>query len=286
MQRLSEHGAVRGLAIASGRVPILMYHSLSSYARYKKSTISPQFFDEQMGYLASHNYTPISVTQFAHSITAANSELPERPVVLTFDDGLADFYTIALPALRRYGFTASLYVVTAFVRGTSRWLEREGQVAQPMLDWDQLAEISESGIECGAHSHNHLPLDMLSEAAAREEIVRSRRILEERLDRQISSFAYPYGYYTSKVRRLVREAGYSSACAVRYASSSLADDPFALARLPVASDTKVEDFAALVTGAKPPVALTFWRIRSYVWRSLRRFVAPSAHILQKQTSTS
>ncbi len=252
------------------RVPILLYHSISSQPspRFRKFTISPGLFAEHMLYLKQHDYTPITVTQLAKAIAKTEPALPLQPVILTFDDGFADFYTEALPVLNQYGFPATLYIPTSFVGAANRWLKRNGEAARPMLDWDQLAEISDSGIECGAHSHTHPQLDTLRETCARDEIIRCKTILEEKLGREVASFAYPYGFYTAAVRQMVHRAGYSSACAVRYASSSLADDPFALARFPITSDTKVDDFAALVTGPSPSVAMTFWWARSSVWRCL------------------
>src|SRR6266496_2657570 len=92
------------------KVPILMYHSISDHAspKFKQFTVSPKLFAEHMAYLHQHRYIPITVTQFVNALS--NSTLPERPVVLTFDDGFADFYTEALPVLKHYGFAATLYV--------------------------------------------------------------------------------------------------------------------------------------------------------------------------------
>ena len=87
--------------------------------------------------------------------------LPERPVVLTFDDGFADFFTEALPILQLYNFTATLYVTTGFIGSTSCWMQREGESTRLMLTWDQVSAMSASDIECGGHSHWHRQLDIL-----------------------------------------------------------------------------------------------------------------------------
>ncbi len=252
-------------------IPILMYHSISSYAspRFRPCTVSPQVFEKHLSYLEQHDYTAVTVTQFVRAMVQGRAKLPLRPVILTFDDGYEDFYTHALPALRRHGFAATLYIATAFVGGTSRWLQREGESMRPMLTWEQLAEISASGIECGAHSHTHQPLDMLPLSTARNEIVYSKEVLEEHLGQEVSSFAYPFGYYTPRVQQIVQAYGYTSACALKRMLNSLYDDPYALARLALQADTAVDDLAtALSTGRGPLVASLMKRTRA----GLRQYV--------------
>jgi peptidoglycan/xylan/chitin deacetylase (PgdA/CDA1 family) len=245
-------------------IPILMYHSISSYASkgFRPCIVSPEAFDKHLAYLKHHHYTTLTVTQLVQSMTNSDSTLPPRSVVLTFDDGYADFYTSALPALQRHGFNATLYIATAFVEGTSRWLQKIGEGDRPMLSWTQLAEINSSGIECAAHTHTHPELDMLSPSAARDEIVRSKEVLEDHLSQRISSFAYPYGFYSSRVMHIVRESGFDSACAIGRKMSSLHDNAYALARLMIWPDTTVDMLeTALSTGHGPLVASPVKRMR-------------------------
>jgi peptidoglycan/xylan/chitin deacetylase (PgdA/CDA1 family) len=265
------------------RVPILMYHSISETAspKFKPFCVSPQLFAEHMAYLHQHRYTSVTVTQLVRALAQGGAGLPERPVVLTFDDGFADFYSEALPVLSRYGFTATLYLATAYIDGTSRWLQREGEAARPMLSWEQLREIAAQGIECGAHSHSHPQLDTLPPSVARREIAHSKGILQEQLSQEIASFAYPFGYSTASVRRQVQEAGFSSACAVRHAMSSLLTNPFALARLMVSATTTVDGLAALVDGRDTPLIPTMYaRARTPLWQLARRSSALMTRRLQ------
>src|SRR2546421_10724869 len=99
------------------KVPILMYHSISDYAtrKYRPLAVPQALFAKHMAYLHQRAYTPISVTQFINARAKGRPALPERPVILTFDDGFADFFTNAFPVLQRYGFIATLYIATAFV---------------------------------------------------------------------------------------------------------------------------------------------------------------------------
>lgn len=255
-------------------VPILLYHSVARDVapRYRDYALPPETFAAQMAYLHQHGYTPITITSLIMALNGF-AALPERAVAITFDDGLADFYAGALPVLRRYGFAATLYITTGYVGATSRWLERAGEGRRPMLTWSQVAEVDASGVECGGHSHTHPQLDTLPLATAREEIACCRDILEQRLGRPVRTFAYPHGYHGPAVRRLVQEAGYSSACAVKHATSSTADDRFALARIVVAADTDMRAFAGLVSGHALPAAPSRERVQTRGWRVVRRSAA-------------
>jgi peptidoglycan/xylan/chitin deacetylase (PgdA/CDA1 family) len=266
------------------RIPILIYHSISHDAttKFKQFVVSPTLFAKHMAYLHQHEYTPITVSQFIYTRTREGSALPERPVVLTFDDGFADFFTEALPVLQHYGFTATLYIATAFVNGTSRWMQHEGEGTRLMLTWDQLVKITKCGIECGAHSHCHHQLDILPLAIAREEIAQCKRLLEYHLGQKVLSFAYPHGYHSAAIQRLVREAGYTSACAVKYAMSSETTDPFALARLFVNADTDVDALASLLTRDTPSaVTAIYTRARVPIWRLARRCSASLHNVYEK-----
>jgi peptidoglycan/xylan/chitin deacetylase (PgdA/CDA1 family) len=259
-----------------------MYHSIShsSNPKFKQFVVSPAAFTEQMAYLARHSYTPLTVTQLAEAYANRQNDgltLPERPVVLTFDDGFADFFTEALPVLQAYHFPATLYITTAFVGGTSSWLRHEQETERPMITWEQACAIGASGIECGAHTHSHPQLDTLPAARTRDEIERSKKILEDHLGQEVSSFAYPFGYFTGHVRQQVQEAGFRSACAVRHAMSTHNDHLFSLARLMVSGDMNSEGFATLISGqaASPAMALhtLYARTRTPLWQFVRRNVA-------------
>ncbi len=267
------------------QVPILMYHSISDYAgpKFKQFTVPPKLFAEHLAYLHQHSYTPMTVTEFVMARSNVGNKLPERPVLLTFDDGFADFYTEALPILKRYGFAATLYVVTGYINKTSRWLRHEGETERPMLSWDQLREILASGIECGGHTHSHPQLDTLTPAEVYREIVQNKKLLEDQLGQNIFTFAYPYGYQTASIRRQVQESGYTSACAVRHTMSSTETrDSFSLARLMVKFDTSVDSLAALLNDNwSQRIAGMYLRARTPVWQIMRRSSASMRRYLRK-----
>lgn len=254
-------------------IPILMYHSVSREAtpRFKPFTVSPELFAEHMDYLYQHDYKTLTVTQLINLLSEGRKMLPERVVLITFDDGFADFFTEALPVLKHYDFAATLYIATAFINGTSRWLQRERETMRPMLTWEQIRQLSSLDIECGGHSHSHRQLDILPTSMARDEILCCKYLLEDQLGREVTSFSYPYGYHSNAVKRIVRETGYTSACAVKYEMSCVTTNPFAMSRLSVDADTSREMFVALLTRTAPVPQKNLCKdTRAALWRLVRR----------------
>lgn len=267
------------------KVPILMYHSIAcaAGARFRQFTVSPASFAEQMAYLHRQRYTPLTVTQYIQARSRGASALVERPVILTFDDGFADFFTDALPVLRQYNLTATLYITTSYVGGVSSWMRREKETTRCMLNWQQVREIAAQGIECGAHTHTHPQLDTLSLHAATNEMALSKRMLEDSLGQAVYSFAYPYGYQTARLRQAAREIGFTSACAVRHAKSAMTGDAFRLARLMVSRDTSLDSFAALLSDAQHTLSMArslYLRARTPAWQLVRRSSASTTHYFQ------
>jgi peptidoglycan/xylan/chitin deacetylase (PgdA/CDA1 family) len=250
-------------------VPILLYHSVSERPSpvMRPFTVSPNTFRRQLELVETSGVTVLTVSDFVARRETAS--LPARPAVITFDDGFADFAEQAAPALTERGLGATLYVTTGFLAGCPD-TPAQARPADRTLHWSQLTEIAASGVEIGAHSHNHSHLDTLSPAAARADIARSKALLEDELRRPVESFAYPNGYSSPSVRRAVRGAGYLSACAVRNTLSSTEDDRFALARLTVLDTTTAEDLIGWLAGSGAPSPRRRERLTTRTWRTYRR----------------
>jgi peptidoglycan/xylan/chitin deacetylase (PgdA/CDA1 family) len=255
------------------QIPILMYHSISDGCapRFRRFAVSPHAFRAHARFLSAHGFQSLTVSELVAALDG-EAALPAKPVVLTFDDGFADFHEAALPILVEFGLTATLYVVSGRVGRTSSWLAGIGEGERRLVGWEQLDEISRSGIEIGAHSVTHAALDLLPLEAAKEEIAVSKRDLEDRLGTRIASFAYPFGYHNGDVRGLVEDQGYASACAVRYAMSSPADDRFALARHIALDGWDRETLSGVLAGHPPMLPNFYDQTRSSAWRAVRQSV--------------
>jgi peptidoglycan/xylan/chitin deacetylase (PgdA/CDA1 family) len=231
-------------------VPILMYHDVAARAAGgSRLCVPPQDFAAQLDYLATNGFTTITAGGLAAALATGDS-LPARTVVLTFDDGFADFHEHALPLLRRYGFTATVFVTTGWVADAGR--HSAGRRPGKMLTWSQVVEAAWAGIEIGAHSHGHPQLDQLGADRLRNELRVSKSLLEDTLGAHVPGLAYPFGYSSARVRRAVADAGYSYACAVGNALPSPQRDDFALARLTVRADLDLDTFGRAVHGQGIP----------------------------------
>jgi O-antigen biosynthesis protein len=250
-----------------------MYHSIDDVCspRFRRFTVSPSSFETHVRYLADNGYQTLTVSGLIDAMDG-RAVMPPKPVVLTFDDGFADFHDAALPTLIEFGQTATLYVVSGAVGGYSAWLSGIGEGRRKMLSWAQLDEVRRSGIEVGAHTATHAALDLLSLEDAKKEIAASKRELENRLSAAVSSFAYPFGYQNVAVRELVQREGYSSACAVRYAMSSRADDRFALSRHIALDSWDRDTLGAVLQGRPPLIPNLYEQTRSRAWSAVRQSV--------------
>lgn len=264
-------------------IPILLYHSVSeaSDPGFGEWTVDPGQFDEHMRYLADNGYRSVTVRELVERAFERREEVDPRTVVITFDDGLADFYTHAWPRLRAHSLTATVFVATEYVGRTSVWLDDQEAGRRPMLTWPQIEELSGAGIEFGAHSHTHPQLDAITAERAWSELIRSRTSLEASVGRVVS-FAYPHGYYTRALQRQVAEAGFESACAVKDALSSSADDRFALSRAVIPSGTTLESLGRILRGEGLRIAPGPRPLRRGAWRAARR--AGAEHVIERLRS--
>jgi peptidoglycan/xylan/chitin deacetylase (PgdA/CDA1 family) len=231
--------------LAPGRnavnVPILMYH----YIRVNPDSrdrlgfnlsVTPTDFAAQMDWLARSGYHTIT-TEDLHGYLSGTRGLPSKPVILTFDDGYADFYTTALPVLRSHGFNADSYVVSGFVG-------RPGYMTSA-----QVREADRSGIEIGAHTVNHADLVRTSIAGVGSEVGDSKRFLEAVVGHPVVSFCYPSGKFNGAVVSEVAAAGFHTATTTRFGYSHSLADRYIWTRVRVSGGERLDQFAADLAGA-------------------------------------
>lgn len=258
-------------------IPILLYHSVSDDppAGFTPWAVGRALFAEHLDMLRGLGRVCLSIGELTE-LTRAGAPVPEAAVVVTFDDGFSDFASNAWPLLKARGVPATLYVTAGLVGGTSEWLEPAGAGRLPMLGADDLGALADDGVEIGAHSMTHPQLDTVGRERAWREIRDSKDALEAILGKPVETFAYPHGYHDRATKKMVADAGYSSAAAVRNALSHAGDDRFALARYTVMADCSAEHLAGVLDGRNATRARTKEQVRTCVWRQVRRLRARSA----------
>ena len=232
-----------------------MYHSISRstdcYSHpYYDTTITPDVFDEQMGFLHRNNYVAINVDDAVQLLTIEESNGLEKFVVLTFDDGYRDFYTKAFPVLERYGFKATVFLPTDFIGENP--LQFQGNEC---LSWSDVRELHKYGMSFGSHSVTHPRLVFLNEERLKYEIEHSRITIQEKLGSAVHSFSYPFAFpeentkFTQKLRTLMEDSGYINGVSTILGTASALDDRLFLKRLPINSGDDLGLFGAKLEGA-------------------------------------
>ena len=248
-------------------LPALMYHSVSAVGGpLRDLAVPPERLAEQLAALGDAGYRLVGLTEALDRLAAGSTE---RMVAVTFDDGYRDFLTAGVPALQAAGAGATLYASVGHLGGHAGWLGRWAGDFGPMLTWADLAEVTAAGIEIGNHSLIHHPLDVLTPAQLREEVAGSHDQLEQRLQRKVRSFAYPHGYNSGLVRRVVEQSGHDNATEVGRRPHTRAERRFAVPRFQPTPDHTGADLVALVEGGAPLSA----RLRQYAqpgWRMVRK----------------
>jgi peptidoglycan/xylan/chitin deacetylase (PgdA/CDA1 family) len=229
--------------------------------------VAPATFADHLARLDAAGFTTLTACSVAAAL-GGGDELPSRPLVLTFDDGFADFHSRVLPLLARYGFTATLFITTGWIDDAGA--DAAGRRPGRMLSWSQVGEAADAGVEVAAHSHRHAQLDQLADVAVRRELHTCKALLEDRLGRAVPGLAYPFGYSSARVRRAVRESGYQYGCAVGNMIATPARDPFALPRLTIKRSTQPRAFDRIVRAQGVPLIFLKDRSLTKGWALIRR----------------
>jgi len=206
---------------------ILAYHSLDDSGSVLST--SPRIFAEQMRILSELDADIVSINEISKRMIRADASKPM--IAITFDDGFRNIHEHALPVLQRYRFPATVFLVTDYCGGMNSWPSQPlGIPYQALLDWNQIKEMSRAGIEFGSHTRTHRHLTTIPNREAEEELVSSKRDIEDAIGRPVDTFAYPYGSYDDRVKELAR-MHFMLACSTSLDFVHSGSDLFALERL-------------------------------------------------------
>lgn len=174
-------------------IPILMYHDIGEID--SPWCVSPQEFEWQMRFLKEQGYRTISLEELKGGVEEGK-ECSEKLIVITFDDARKGVFTYARPLLWQLGFTATVFVVPAWIYGKDI-PEQEGYSS--FMTWEELKTLMSEGFEVGSHTYSHRPLSALSVDDVQKEFAEAETALSEQLNLAVQHFSYPYGHYNAQV---------------------------------------------------------------------------------------
>ncbi len=221
------------------RVPILTYHYVGNNPNPEDKArdnlqVIPDKFEEQMKYLATNGYSTITFDDLYVAIKSGGI-LPQKALILTFDDGYIDFYLNAYPILKKYNLKATEFIPTGLMD------------ASYYMHWDQISEMNNSGlISFEAHSVSHPNMTALTYEEMVFQAKESKRILGEKTGKEVNFFAYPYGMSNELAWKAVKEAGYKGAVGTWFGNIESEGVLFNMPRIKIAGGLSIEEFAMKV----------------------------------------
>lgn len=201
-------------------IPVLLYHRVG----YTTGglTVSPEQMANDLSYLTNIGYKTISLEQFKGFIMDRSVNLPDKPILITFDDGYLDNYENAFPILQYYSMVGTFFIITGML-----WDYPDRMSPKNII------EMSRSGMSFGSHTVSHCALAELSEDEIRRELMESQTTLESITGEKIDVISYPRGSYNQTVIRIAKELNYTVGMTV-INGRDYADSPdFELRRIPV-----------------------------------------------------
>ena len=200
-------------------VPILMYHHVGvPSGKWRLNTVSEKSFEYQMAFMKRHGFQVISFDDLVDGIKKGRA-FTRNNVVIQFDDGYEDNYKYAFPILKKYGFPALVFLVS-------------DKIGEPdFLTWEEMKEMEKSNFLAGAHTRNHAYLPKVPLSQAKDEIVGSKKVIEDHLGHNIDYFAYPTGGFNEDIKNIVKDAGYMAAVTTNRGKDRFNVDMYELKRI-------------------------------------------------------
>lgn len=222
---------------------VLLYHSISNQKSIDPLGIrvSVENFNEQLSYLLQKGYEINSLSE-----TILKRKFHQNVIAITFDDGYLDNLEVAALVLNKYKISATLFISTAYLNGDQPRVNYWDKWDH--LSVDQLKSLIKSGFEIGSHSHLHHKLNDFSDKELENQIRSSKQVLEDIVERDVEIFSYPYGFYNERIKNVVRNCGFKSACCNIIGMNDSNADLFELKRISILANDSLEEFKRKLNG--------------------------------------
>jgi len=231
-------------------VPVIMYHRVINNAENEGvygTYIYEDMFKKHLQYLKDKNYTVITFKDLDKIGWRNRFEKGKKYIILTFDDGYKDNYDLAFPILKEFNFKATIFLMGSLTY--NEWdVKAGGERKFSLMSVEMIKEMQDYGIEFGAHTFNHPKINTLSNEEIEHQIVDVKKPLEEKIGKEIITFAYPYGILNDYAKEMAKKAGYTFALATDSGSVCLSDDLYQIRRIAIFPNTNLFSFKRKVVG--------------------------------------
>ncbi len=209
-----------------------------AYPRIYPDGLNSDIFEQQLQYLKDSGYYSVSWEDW-QTAKLTKIPLPCKAVLLTFDGGYLDFFNYAFPLLKRFDFTATIFLVAESIGKTNSWEKADSEQVQ-LMGWREIRQLRDAGIEIGSMSATYQPLTGLSPTEIVREGAKSRAILERGLGKSVKCFAYPYGNVDKIVEHLVGAIGYTFGVSYESKFSNFEDSLLSLPRIQITTENALK----------------------------------------------
>ncbi|MFA6227914.1 MAG: polysaccharide deacetylase family protein [Patescibacteria group bacterium] len=224
----------------SNQAVILMYHSIGENNVY--FTVRAEEFSKQMDYLVKNNYNVVTLNNLIKLLKTGT--IPSKTVVLTFDDGYKDNYVNVYPILKKYNFSATIFLATGLI---GQKIPNSSGEALAALSWKEIKEMNQGGlIDFQPHTVQHQKNYLNNETNIASEVSNSKREIEEGLLKTCQLFAYPSGKYNDSIIKVLKNLGFIAALTVSRGVVKSYDDLFRLKRNSIDSRISLNMFKTII----------------------------------------
>ena len=199
-----------------------------------QAVLSEEHFRQQMKFLKDNDFHPITMEQL-YEYMVHNKPVPVRPVVLTFDDGYPDTYSIVMPVMKEYGFASTVFVPTYDTDQGTR------------LNWQQVKEMKASGMTIASHGHHHERLNEMKGQTLASELQTSQDELKQQLGITNEFFCYPYGGDNAAAEAALKKFGIKLAFTMNPGWAKYGDNPYAVKRIWIGNEVDIDNFKQRIT---------------------------------------
>lgn len=220
----------------SKSIPVLYYHSID-YEKGNELRIPKEKFREQMKYLKDTGYTTLTLNEL-YNFLAYNKPVPDKSVVITFDDGYKDNYENAFPILKEFGFRATVFMITSSINNDKNFLTSS-----------QLKQMDSYGIDIESHTVNHNKLDGLTCDKQIQTLKDSKEFLEKLLNKKVKYIAYPYGKWNENAIKALKTEGYSMAFTTTGGWANKVQGIYTLDRVYISARHGMDEFKRRLTNS-------------------------------------